>query len=55
MQAYGKRHYSPDYDRGCELRELPTGEQIHRYLDEARACGGIVWGMYCHSNHRTKD
>jgi hypothetical protein len=34
MQAYGSRLYTPDYDRGCELRELPTGEQIHRYLDE---------------------
>jgi hypothetical protein len=34
MNAYGKRHYQVDYDRGCELRELPTGEQIHRYPDE---------------------
>jgi hypothetical protein len=35
MKAYGQRHYTPDYDRGCELREIAaTGETIHRYLDE---------------------
>jgi hypothetical protein len=36
MKAQGKQHYTPDYDRGCELRELAqTGETIHRYLDES--------------------
>jgi len=34
MTAYGKRHYTPDYDRGCELTELPDGSPVHRYLDE---------------------
>jgi len=35
MKAYGKRHYTPNYDRGCELRETPSGEPIHRYTDES--------------------
>jgi hypothetical protein len=35
MKAYGQRHYSPDYDRGCEIKQHPTtGEDIHRYTDE---------------------
>jgi hypothetical protein len=32
--TYGPVHYTPDYDRGCVLRELPTGETLHRYTDE---------------------
>jgi hypothetical protein len=34
MKAQGSILYTPDYDRGCELQELPNGECSHRYLDE---------------------
>jgi hypothetical protein len=33
-QAYGKVHYTPDYDRGVIITELPDGRIVHRYADE---------------------
>ena len=35
MDANGPRFYTPDYDRGVIIKDLPDGRMIHRYVDES--------------------